>query len=172
MSSLTSKDPHMNKTTKKVRDLQVTGMPDLSWTIVMMSGAENVGIVWSGNIMPGTQAIFRSRESKCYDDQWENLLDCDHGYAEILDFYSDNRVDIGAFLDQTQIHDAYLMIYNETHPKDISIQTNKDTPFTLPELTIEAESRKNESLQVFRFREDKSRYYDALKYGVYNNDGP
>jgi hypothetical protein len=66
------------------------------------------------------------------------------------------------------VSSPYLMIYNSTSsPQSISISST--TPFTLPNLMVEASAEKNKSLQVFRFIEDKSRYYDALKYGAYNN---
>ena len=62
------------------------------------------------------------------------------------------------------------MVYNDSaSPKNIRITSNENTPFSLPTVTVTAESRKNDSLQTFRFVEDKSKYYDALKYGVYNN---
>jgi hypothetical protein len=36
---------------------------------------------------------------------------------------------------------------------------------------VTTEARKWDALQSIRFTEDKSKYYDALKYGVYNT-GP
>ena len=62
------------------------------------------------------------------------------------------------------------MIYNDGLPRDIQISVDQTTPFTLPSIDIEASALKNGSLQVFKFTEDKTRYYDALKYGIYNNE--
>lgn len=63
------------------------------------------------------------------------------------------------------------MIFNDTlSPQNIRIKSDPSTPFALPTLSIRAEAQKNDSVQVFQFTEDKSRYYDALKYGVYNTD--
>lgn len=66
------------------------------------------------------------------------------------------------------ISNPYLMIYNN-NPTEQEVHISASTPFSLPEMTIEATAQKNDSSQIFRFTEDKSRYYDALKYGVYNN---
>lgn len=60
------------------------------------------------------------------------------------------------------------MIFNDS-PSAQSIEITSTTPFSLPTVSVTAQARKNDSVQVFRFTEDKSRYYDALKYGVYNN---
>jgi hypothetical protein len=59
------------------------------------------------------------------------------------------------------------MVFNDSGAsKNITITSS--TPFALPTLSVRAEAHKNDSTQVFEFREDKSKYYDALKYGVYN----
>ena len=61
------------------------------------------------------------------------------------------------------------MVFNDrTSTQDIKITSA--SPFALPTLSVRAEAHKNDSTQVFQFTEDKSRYYDALKYGVYNID--
>ena len=68
---------------------------------------------------------------------------------------------------QMQITDPYLMIYNWlSWVADITLSSS--TPFALPMMTLTSTARKWESSQIFQFREDKSRYYDALKYGIYN----
>jgi hypothetical protein len=65
------------------------------------------------------------------------------------------------------ITDPYFILYNPA-TIDISPHFRSATPFSLPTLTIRSTASKWESSQVFQFIEDKSKYYDALKYGVYN----
>ena len=73
--------------------------------------------------------------------------------------------------DKTSIKDPYILIFNGgTTSSDISISSG--TPYALPKLEVTAESRKGNSLKSIRFVEDKSRYYDALKYGVYDTYNP
>ncbi len=43
-----------------------------------------------------------------------------------------------------------------------------DSPFSLPTVRITTEARKADSMQSIEFSEDKSKYYDAVQYGVYN----
>lgn len=61
--------------------------------------------------------------------------------------------------------EPYLILYNQEGKKAVSIESTK--PFSLPQYTITATARKGDASQVFRFQEDKSRYYDSLKYGYY-----
>jgi hypothetical protein len=69
----------------------------------------------------------------------------------------------------TQNTDPYFMVFNDSGISE-NIRITSSTPFSLPTLSIRAEAQKNDSVQVFEFTEDKSRYYDALKYGVYCTD--
>lgn len=65
--------------------------------------------------------------------------------------------------------DPYIMVFNNTpESQDVEIRASK--PFALPTLSVRAEAQKSDSVQVFEFTEDKSKYYDALKYGVYNSN--
>jgi hypothetical protein len=75
---------------------------------------------------------------------------------------------VGDFL--SSVENPYFMLYNNTSEiKTITIKSDPSTPFALPTLIVTAQAQKNDSLQTFRFVEDKSRYYDALKYGIYND---
>lgn len=66
-----------------------------------------------------------------------------------------------------QLENFYLILYNSnTSEKTITI-TSK-TPFALPHFTIKATASKGDASQVFKFSEDKSRIFDALKYGYYD----
>jgi hypothetical protein len=86
---------------------------------------------------------------------------------EELQYFYDESIKVTDFI--ANHTDPYLMVFNDTaSTQDIRITSS--TPFALPTLSIRAEAQKNDSVQVFEFTEDKSRYYDALKYGVYNTD--
>jgi hypothetical protein len=65
----------------------------------------------------------------------------------------------------TSVSDPYFLLYNDT-PSSLQVTVQSQTPFALPTLDIEARATKNQSSQVYRFRDDRGRYYDALKYGV------
>ena len=88
-------------------------------------------------------------------------------WDEEIQYFYDESKNVADFLGGTT--DAYLMIYNNSSTPQV-IKIISDTEFSLPTLSVQSESRKNDSVQVFQFTEDKSRYYDALKYGVYNAD--
>lgn len=164
-----SKKPLKNTDTILVKNLEVTWMPDLSWTIVAMSGSESTGLSGSGNITSVSVGRIRERAADCYDTNGQKLLNCLGVYAEMLQYFFDRDVSVWDFLSDPSTRDPYLMIYNPTSKKNITIHSDPATPFTLPVMEIEATAIKNWNLQVFRFTEDKSRYYDALKYGIYNN---
>lgn len=65
----------------------------------------------------------------------------------------------------------YLILYNSWSINDIASNVNiwikSTSPFTLPQYTITATASKWDASQVFRFSEDKSKYYDYLKYWYY-----
>lgn len=168
--STTSKKPSENQSRRVVKDLVVNGLSDLTWTIVAMSGSESVWLSWKGNITSVTSWDIRKNWSDCYDIDGNLLPNCLWSYQESIDYLYDISKTVGDYLSDADIVDPYIMIYNPWASRDISFSVANDTPFTLPIMTIESTAQKNDSLQVFRFREDKSRYYDALKYGIYNKD--
>ncbi len=166
----TSKRPQKNLSVKKVQALAVSGISDLSWTIVAMSGSVSAGLTWKGNITSSAQGTIREWSADCYNSNGQKLPNCNGTYAEKLDYFFDINITVGNFLAKNAIMDPYLMIYNPGAARNITVQVHSTTPFTLPVMDIEASAAKNGILQIFRFREDKSRYYDALKYGIYNNE--
>jgi hypothetical protein len=68
----------------------------------------------------------------------------------------------------TEVKNPYLLVFYSGSDADITLKTDK--PFTLPEIRVTAEAQKNDALQAIRFTEDKSKYYDAIKYGVFNTN--
>ncbi len=163
-----SKKPIHNSDVQKVSNLSVD-LGNLSWTIVAMSGSESVGLTGSGDIDASKKGIIRHKSSQCYDKDDGNIKSCNllEAWDEELQYFYDEEVGVPDFLTNTT--DPYLMVFNDQSTTQ-SIRIASRTPFALPTLSVRAEAHKNDSTQVFQFTEDKSRYYDALKYGVYNTD--
>lgn len=164
-----SKDPNPDSTIKKTQDLSVT-LGDLSWTIVAMSGSESIGLTGKGDISPTMQGTIRQTSSQCYSHIDGAEISCDRADIgagdERLEYAHDTTIPVAKFLEN--VSDPYFMVFNDSALiRDINVTST--TPFTLPTLTITAQAQKNDSLQVFQFSEDKSKYYDALKYGIYNS---
>jgi hypothetical protein len=175
-----SKIPSYETGAQNTTGLNVSGLSELSWTITAMSGSESVAITGVGNIDSTTSGNIRIKASQCYAgtmrpgyDTW-SLIDCStldtSKNDEELFYIYDTPSTIVAFLSAKT--DPYFILYNpnpETNPP-IFVGMSATTPFSLPTLTIRSTATKWESSQVFQFVEDKGKYYDALKYGVYNKD--
>lgn len=165
-----SKNPNPDTSVQKAQNLSVE-LGNLSWTIVAMSGSESVGLTGSGDITAWKEGIIRYKMAQCYNgNTWDEIpcssFDTLRGDEELQYFYDDSVV-VSDFVEEKL--DPYLMVFNDTSSTQ-DVHITSDTPFGLPTLSIRAEAQKNDSVQVFEFTEDKSRYYDALKYGVYNAD--
>lgn len=169
VASGNSKKPTLGAQSVKSKDLRVSWLANISWTIVAIDWTKAIGISWSGNIFPWSEWIIRHRETQCYNGNGE-LVDCANTtlVVEELPYFWDEKRTIENFLATSSVSDPYIMIYNNT-PWDVPVRVQSSIPFSLPEMTIESVAKKNDSSQVYRFTEDKSHYYDALKYGVYNN---
>lgn len=134
-----------------------------------MHETESIGLSGSGDINSIKTGTIRHKDMQCYDSSGNNLSDClSSSVAEELPYFWDESVTVADFLSDATTADPYIMIYNDK-PTEQEVHITASTPFALPQMTIEATAQKNDSSQIFRFTEDKSRYYDALKYGVYNN---
>ncbi|MBC7503720.1 hypothetical protein H7169_02015 [Candidatus Gracilibacteria bacterium] len=163
----TSLSPEYNMLTVNTTGVNISDLGSLSWTIVAMSGSESIAISGTGNITPSTIGAIRTKMSQCYDRSTGVIKSCtflNPGDEELLYSYDESKT-INDFLLTTL--DPYFVFYNPD-PGSIPVRLTSTTPFTLPTLTITATARKGDSSQVFRFIEDKGRYYDALKYGIYN----
>jgi len=194
--AIQSKNPSYNTGTQNTKGLSVSGISGLSWTITAMSGSESIAITGVGDISEWSQGSIRVKRSQCYAGTarpWHNAgdtipcssFDASQGDEELLYAY-DNTGTVDSFLrsDGTvpfgtapnivrmTITDPYLIIYNSTS-STIFPKISSTTHFSLPTLTVRATATKWDSSQIFQFMEDKGKYYDALKYGVYNtNDSP
>lgn len=168
-----SKNPNIETWVQKVTGLQVWWLSlsstNLSWTIVSMSGSESVWLTGSGDINALKKWIIRHKTSQCYDKDDGSLKSCDlfESWDEELQYFYDEEVSVYTFIQNNS--DPYLMIFNDSSASQ-DIRISATTPFSLPMLSVRAEAKKNDSVQVFEFTEDKSRYYDVLKYWVYNDE--
>ncbi len=185
--SRTSIDPRYTDMVQKISVLQlqwiwIPNLNELSWSIVALSGSENIGIAWTGAIDSiATRWIMRLRSIDCYDkdgNKWpSSALDqfgnCTGAYSEsqsweTVEYTYDTEVAVRDFLWKSEYQNPYLLLY-DSWTTDLPIRIVTDHPFTLPSLRVTTEARKWNSMQWIEYREDKSKYYDALRYGIYSN---
>jgi hypothetical protein len=165
--------PKYNTGTANTEWLNISGIDWLGWTIVAMSGSESVAITGVGIINTSSNGSIRIKRTKCLsvNDGTEkiNCLGLSPGDEEIQYVY-DKDIQIKDFLLSKK--EPYLVIYNSNASSvvPINIIISSSTPFSLPQSEITTKALKWWSSQVFKFIQDKSKYYDALKYGIYNND--
>lgn len=74
---------------------------------------------------------------------------------------------VSDFLQNITYKDPYLLVFNNSSSV-ASFDIQSDSPFTLPVLKVLTEAKKGNSMQSVEFSEDKSKYYDAIRYGIYN----
>lgn len=196
MNASTSCDPSNYSGTiqvTKITELSTAWNPvSLSWSIVAMSGSQNISITWIGEIDGSNNEIWtmRLQWEACYDSNGNEKpaalpmsIDgsCPNPYnlnswGESIFYFYDMTWSTQDFLTSAAtskfkdipVTDPYLLIFSSWSDSDITLKTDK--AFTLPEMKITTEARKGDALQSIRFTEDKSKYYDALKYGIYNVD--
>ena len=161
-----SKHPGYNPNSTNTKDLSVWGISSMSWTIIWQHNGENVAITGWGEISPSTLGTIRTKEDQCFDANGSNTL-CNGLEAEILPYVFDTDKTIASFLET--VKEPYLIIYNK-FTIDINVNITALTPYSLPTTTVTSKSQKWQSSQIFQFTEDKWKYYDALKYGIYNNN--
>jgi hypothetical protein len=127
-----------------------------------MRGTESVGLSGTGDISLDTSGVIRQQGIECFASDGSPTL-CNGSEAESVPYFYDTTKKVQDFI--TEVTDPYFLLYNpDTIPLSVTLQAQ--TPFSLPTLEIEARASKHQSSQVFRFRDDRGRYYDALKYGV------
>ena len=180
-----SKKPNYNTSVKKVSNLNISWIWSADWTIVAMSGSESVALTGSGDISPWKEGTIRIRKSQCYSridgSEIAGCIGLQPEDEEIVYFY-DVKWTVKQFLEESIFWveassafamttiDPYLVFYNATS-SDIPVRVTATTSFSLPTLSVRTSAKKWNSSQIYQFTEDKSRYYDALKYGIYNT-GP
>ncbi|MDD2693349.1 MAG: hypothetical protein PHY14_00275 [Candidatus Gracilibacteria bacterium] len=170
-----SLDPRNNSMTEGISTLSLTSTGDisaLSWSIVAMSGSENISLAGTGTIVTDTIGTVRLRGMDCYDSEGVKGMCGDgvHGIeygGDSIEYFYDSSVKVSDFLGNPVYKDPYLLIFNNSStPSSFTIQSNN--PFTLPVLKVLTEAKKGNSMQSVEFSEDKSKYYDAIRYGIYN----
>ncbi len=164
-----SRNPQQELWSENTQELSVS-LGQTSWTIIAMSWSESMWLTGSGDITPVTLGNIRKKVSRCYSHHNATEIPCGQLnlllWDEELEYFYDESIVVSDFM--RMVSSPYLMVFNTTNtPQQIHIQSRN--MFALPTLTIRSEAQKNNSLQVFEFTEDKSKYYDALKYGIYNN---
>lgn len=169
---VTSLNPEYNSGNINTSNLNISGISNLSWTIVGMSGSQNIAITGTGNISPTTQWHIRIKTSQCYSKNDGTSISCASVSPwddEILYSFDETKT-IADFLSSKK--NPYFILYNATPSTASPILANfaSTSPFSLPTITLTAIAKKWDTSQIFQFIEDKSKYYDALKYGIYNNN--
>jgi hypothetical protein len=85
----------------------------------------------------------------------------------MIEYTYDSGALIQDFLRESSHQNPYLLLYN-SGSMDLTLQIETNTPHTLPVLQVLTRAKKGNSMQSIRYSENKSRYYDALRYGIYN----
>ncbi len=165
-----SKYPTYHTGTTNTEWLNISGIGTLGWTIVAMSGSESIAMNWNGNINLWSRWSIRIKYSECLYKLDGTKIPCtpsgiSNGDEEIQ-YVSDKIETITNFLVTKK--EPYLIIYN-SNSSVVSINITSSTPYSLPQSELTARALKWWSSQIFKFTQDKSKYYDALKYGIYNN---
>ena len=138
----------------------------MTWSIIAMSGSDNVALSGTGNINTTTVGSIRVKTSQCYAAIDGSLKLCSSflpGDEEVLYTY-DEDVSVADFLLYKK--DPYFILYNANAPTSVPVQVDisSSKPFSFPTVSLTAKSNKAESSEVYQFVENKAKYYDALKY--------
>ncbi len=174
----TSKSPNFSTRTEAISELKISGLNgDTSWTILGMSGGVTIGISGTGTIASslGTKGTMRNRGVDCYGIVGGNVekVDC-NGTIPILEennYSFDKEMTVSDFLTSSNMTDRYISIFNNVDPATstpITLQIETTGKFALPLFELTTTGRVGKTAQSLEYSEDKSRYYDALKYGLYN----
>ncbi len=176
-----SKNPSFSTNIVKSNGLKLSRVDNdentISWSIVAMSGSENISLAGSGKIDGNERGTMRLRGEDCLDSTGTKIkCDGSNGVVEeSLQYFYDTVGSVSDFLwwvgnfAGITITDPYILIFNGWDTLG-EVSVTSTTPYALPTLEVRAESRKWNSLKSVQFSEDKSRYYDALKYGVYDTN--
>ena len=146
-----SKNPSHETGTENTRELNISDIVLLSWTITAMSGSESVAITGVGDISSSTSGNIRIKAIQCYrydgstvppvnnscrpDDihQRNPTTGAYTATGEELQYAYDISDTIANFL--TRKKDPYVVLYNpSTTARDIIFSSS--TPFSLPTLTV------------------------------------
>lgn len=189
--SMKSYNPNYYTGVTKVQNLtfNISSSPEnISWSIVAMSGGQNISLAGTWVIPDGnTLGVSRFRAVDCYDGAWDSesqnadgtcpntprtLTDINGNLytntGETVEYFYDKTGSVSTFLSTVQ--DPYLMIFNNSNSVLTGTIDTANISFTLPTITVTTEAQKGNSIQSIRFTEDKSKYYDAIRYGIYNNN--
>ena len=157
---------------------------DIYWSIIGMSGSVNSSLSWTGQINGSEVGTSRMVGIECFDNSWAPVWLINNtcppwviaAWGEELQYFYDNSGSVDDFLkiywswpNAYQITDPYFFVFNKwTNTVNVTFQSSLATPFALPDLTILVEAKKWKAVQTIRFHSDKSKYYDGLKYSLYD----
>ncbi|GAB0174535.1 MAG: hypothetical protein HHAS10_04140 [Candidatus Altimarinota bacterium] len=157
---------------------------NIYWSIIAMSGSQNVSLSGTGEINGTEKGLSRLIGVECIDNAGNSVAPIDNSCppaiisagGEALQYFFDQESTVEDFLkvhgvgvNARQVQDPYFLVFNKgANPVNLLIQSNASTPFALQNLTIVVEAKKGKAIQTIRFNSDKSKYYDGLKYSLYD----
>ena len=184
---LPSKNPRLSSGSTVVTNftLGVSTTPeDIYWSVIAMSGWINTSLSGTGEINGTEIGTSRSVGVECFDNTGQAVPlinnECPQAVitagGEALQYFYDDESNVedfikihGVWVNARQVQDPYFLVFNKwANPITLNINTNALTPFALPELTVVVEAKKGKAIQTIKFHSDKSKYYDGLKYSLYD----
>lgn len=150
------------------------------WSIIAMSWSQNTSLSGTGEINGAEIGTSRMVGIECFNNLWNPVAlvnnQCPPGIiasgGEELQYFYDTNSNVEDFLKSYpshQVKDPYFFVFNKWGAAvDMNFQSNASHPFALPDLTVIVEAKKWKAVQTIRFHSDKSKYYDGLKYSLYD----
>lgn len=161
-----------------------TNPENIYWNIIAMSGAQNVSLSWTWEINGTEKGVSRLMWVECIDNLGWSVAPVNNSCPqaiiaagwEALQYFFDQESNVedflkvhGVWVNARQVQDPYFLVFNKwATPVNLTIQSNPSNPFALQNLTIIVEAKKGKAIQTIRFNSDKSKYYDGLKYSLYD----
>lgn len=188
--SSNSRDPSLSMNILPVKSLRLipSGWNNdaIAWNIVAtdtkdQNNIRNISISGTGGI-DGANTIWMMRLDNrlCLSNAGETVFDCQAATTEEeLIYFYDMSGSVNDFLSNPanlshfsstylKTTEPYLIVFNTDPNNAASFHLETDSPFTLPKMELYTEARKWDAVKRIRYSNDKSRYYDALKYSLYD----
>ncbi len=158
---------------KKLKITFDTPSTTLWWNIILARTTwegDTIGISGTGNI--DIENGIRDQSGTLREYVFEDIKDIDGNLLDTQEYFMHTSTGVLHTLQRSDLTEPYLIVFNPTNsPVQIHIET--DTPFALPLKQIKAGSHIwDRYSQSIDFSEDKSRYYDALKFWLFLNNEP
>lgn len=181
-----SKRPTTSDHITSVTEINVDGIDERhSWTLLgTASQNQSIWLTGKGNINFGSSKwTIRNKSIQCYDKdarlkppyipltvygRCPPPYDSTSG-GEELEYFYDTENSVREFMSSGAISERFITVFNDSD-RVSTITVTTDAPFSLPTSELVTNGKIGKTSQTFRFTEDKSKYYDALKYGLYEAD--